>query len=652
MSAFTKILIANRGEIALRIVRTARDMGYRTVSVYSDADREMPHAHFADEAVSVGPSPPAESYLVIEKLITAAKRTGADAIHPGYGFLSENADFAEACATANLVFIGPSAAAIRLMGNKAAAKRRMVEASVPCVPGYDGKDQSDEAFARAAAKIGFPVMVKAAAGGGGRGIRLVADAARLTDVLRAARAESAKAFGSDELILEHAIVGARHVEIQVFGDHHGNVVHLGERDCSIQRRHQKVIEEALSPALSPALRRAMGEAAVEACRAIDYAGAGTVEFLLSPSGDFHFLEMNTRLQVEHPVTEMITGLDLVEWQLRVAAGETLPLNQDAIAFHGHAIEARLCAEDPGRDFLPAAGKLLAWEPPFGVGLRVDHALAPGISISSYYDSMLAKIIAYGATREEARRRLVAALKDTIALGISTNRDFLIDCLSQPVFVSGEANTDFIEKYFAALNPPKPNIRIVALAAALMAERTQYDGIPMLHNWRSAGISSTFVLVGCGEERIAAEVLVRERRAYEVKCANESRAIEIRAEEGARLRFLSDGVEQTAQYAWDEGVLHIAVDGRTAIFEDIQITGTSATVRGGDAALAPMAGRISAVCVKPGDEVGKGECLIVLEAMKMEHEVTSPRGGTISTVLVKTGEQVTTRARLVELAPLN
>jgi geranyl-CoA carboxylase alpha subunit len=650
--AFEKILIANRGEIALRIARTARAMGYRTVAVYSDADRAMPHLFFADEAVRIGPAPVAESYLAIEKIIAAAKRTGADAIHPGYGFLSENAEFAEACAAANLVFIGPPAAAIRLMGNKAAAKRRMIEAGVPCVPGYDGKDQTDEAFARAAAKIGFPVMVKAAAGGGGRGMRLVAEAPRLVEALHAARAEALKSFGSDELILEKALAHARHVEIQVFGDTHGYVVHLGERDCSIQRRHQKLIEEALSPALSPALRRAMGEAAVAACKAVDYVGAGTVEFLLTPDSEFYFLEMNTRLQVEHPVTELITGLDLVEWQLRVAAGETLPLKQEAIAFHGHAIEARIYAEDPSRDFLPVSGKLLVWEPPSGAGIRVDHGLAPGVTVSPYYDSMLAKIVAHGATREEARRRLVAALTDTVALGIPINRDFLVDCLSQPVFVAGEANTGFIEKHFSTLNPPKPDLRMVALAAALMAERTQYDEIPMLRNWRSTGVSTTFVLVGCGEERIAMEVFARKDRTYDVKCANENNTIEIRGEVGARLRYLSGDVEQTAQFAWGDGVLHLSAFGRTATFEDIQITGTSAAIGGGDAALAPMAGRISAIRVKPGDEVGKGECLLVLEAMKMEHEVAAPRQGIIAAVLVKAGEQVTTRARLVELTPLN
>jgi geranyl-CoA carboxylase alpha subunit len=651
MAAFGKILIANRGEIALRIMRTARARGYRTVAVYSDADRAMPHVSFADEAVPIGPAPAAESYLAIDKIIAAAQRTGADAIHPGYGFLAENADFADACAAANLVFIGPPAAAIRLMGNKAAAKHRMTEAGVPCVPGYDGMAQTDEAFARASSKIGFPVMVKAAAGGGGRGMRLVAEPARLAPALAAARAESSKAFGSDELILEKAIVHARHVEIQVFGDTHGNLVHLGERDCSIQRRHQKLIEEAPSPALSPALRRAMGEAAVAACKAIDYVSAGTVEFLLA-GDEFYFLEMNARLQVEHPVTELVTGLDLVAWQLRVAAGEALPWKQESIAFHGHAIEARLCAEDPARDFLPASGKLLAWESPSGTGIRVDHSLAPGLVVSPYYDSMLAKIVVHGATREEARRRLVAALSETVALGIATNRDFLIDCLQAPAFVAGEADTGFVEKHFAALQPPKPDVRTVALAAALMAERTDYDEIPMLRNWRSTGVASTFVLVGCSEERIAAEVFARGDRAFDVKCGNESHRIEIRGADGARLRFVAAGIEQTAHFAWGDGVLHLSAFDRTAAFEDVQITGAGAAIGGGDTALAPMAGRISAIRVKPGDEVGKGECLLVLETMKMEHEVAAPRHGTIAAVLVKAGEQVTTRARLVELAPLN
>ncbi len=652
MSAFQKILIANRGEIALRIMRTARALGYSTVAVYSDADHKMPHVAYADEAVPIGPSPAAESYLAVDKIIEAARHVGAEAIHPGYGFLSENADFADACAAAKLIFIGPPSAAIRLMGNKAAAKRRMIEAGVPCVPGYEGKDQSDQAFARAAASIGFPVMIKAAAGGGGKGMQLSNNAASLPNMLHAARMESLKAFDSDELILEKALTGARHIEVQVFGDKRGNTIHLGERDCSIQRRHQKLIEETPGPAIVSQTREALCEAALDVCRAINYSNAGTVEFLLVPDGPFYFLEMNTRLQVEHPVTEMVTGLDLVEWQFRIAADDPLPLTQQEIRFHGHAIEARLCAENPGHNFLPASGKLIAWDPPRGTGVRVDHGVSPGTSVSPYYDSMFAKILAHGATREEARRKLVAALKETVSLGIPTNREFLIECLSHPIFIDGKADTSFVEQEFSERKPRKPDAGMVSLAAALISERTQYEVDPMLHNWRSSGNATRFVLIGYGEERIAAEVSSRARSAYAIKWENECHEIKINAEDGGHLHFLFAGIEQSAQFAWEDGVLHLSVDGRTDTFEDVQIISNSATIGGGDAALAPMAGRISSVRVKPGEEVGKGQCLLVLEAMKMEHEVAAPRNGTVAAVLVKAGEQVATRKRLVELMPLS
>jgi geranyl-CoA carboxylase alpha subunit len=651
VAVFEKIMIANRGEIALRIMRTAQAMGYRTVAVYSEVDRAMPHVALADEAVPIGPSPAAESYLAADKIIEAAKRTGADAIHPGYGFLSENAEFAEACGAGKIIFIGPSAVAIRLMGNKATARRLMIDAGVPCVPGYHGMDQSDDALAREAASIGFPVMIKAAAGGGGRGMRLVAKARRFPEALRSARSEASKAFGSDELILEKAIASARHVEVQVFGGGRGSIVHLGERDCSIQRRHQKLIEEAPCPALSTELREGLCRAAITVCGAIDYSNAGTIEFLLAPDKKFYFLEMNTRLQVEHAVTEMNTGLDLVEWQLRVAAGEPLPLRQEQIRFHGHTIEARLCAEDPEHDFLPASGKLIAWNRPNGTGVRVDHGIAPGVSISSYYDSMLAKIVAHGTTREEARRRLVAALKETVVFGISTNRDFLIECLSHLAFIGADIDTGFIEKNLLDRKAQKPGAHLVSLAAVLISKRTQNGIDPLLLNWHSSGVLATFVLIGCGEQRIAAEIFSHSGRAYTVKWANESHDTEIQVEDGMHLRFLFAGVEQTAQFAWNGGVLYLSVDGHTSRFEDIQVTASAATVSGGDAAIAPMAGRISAVHVKAGEEVGKGQCLLVLEAMKMEHEVAAPRNGTIAAVLVQQGEQVTTRTRLVELVPL-
>ncbi len=443
MAAFRRILIANRGEIACRVIRSARALGYETVAVYSEADANAPHVRMADLAVPIGPAPAAQSYLSIDRLVEAARVAKADALHPGYGFLSENADFAAACRDAGLVFIGPPPEAIRSMGNKAEAKRLLGAAGLPCLPGYHEADQSDGRLARAAETIGFPVMVKAAAGGGGRGMRLVASAAELPAALAAARAEALNAFGSDELILEKAVEHARHIEIQIFADGHGNVIHLGERDCSIQRRHQKLIEEAPSPAVTAGLREAMGQAAVAAARAIHYVGAGTVEFLLDADGAFYFLEMNTRLQVEHAVTEAITGQDLVAWQIRVAAGERLPLVQAEVAFAGYAIEARLCAEDVPGDFLPQSGAVLAWQPPEGPGIRVDHGLAAGLAVTPYYDSMLAKIIAFGTDREEARRRLIAALERCLLLGIATNRALLIDCLDHPEFVAGKATTSFL-----------------------------------------------------------------------------------------------------------------------------------------------------------------------------------------------------------------
>ena len=394
---FTKILIANRGEIACRIARTARDLGLRTVAVFSDADADAPHVGTADEAVRIGPAPARDSYLNVDAILVAAKRSGADAVHPGYGFLSENAAFAKACEDAGLVFVGPTPAAIEAMGNKAKAKRSMTAAGIACVPGYEG-DQADAILAVEARRIGFPLMIKAAAGGGGRGMRLVRGPGELTDALATARSEARNAFGSDELILERAIADARHIEIQIFADVHGNAIHLGERDCSIQRRHQKVIEEAPSPAVSPELRAKMGEAAIAAARAIRYRGAGTVEFLLDASENFYFLEMNTRLQVEHPVTEAITGLDLVAWQLRVAAGEVLP-RQHEICFEGHAIEARLYAEDPYEGFLPRSGTILAWRPATAAGVRVDHGLRSGQPVSPFYDPLLAKVIGRASCRE-------------------------------------------------------------------------------------------------------------------------------------------------------------------------------------------------------------------------------------------------------------
>ena len=653
MSGFGKILIANRGEIACRVMRTARALGYRTVAVYSEADRDMPHVALADQAVPIGPAPAADSYLATDKIIAAARRTGADAIHPGYGFLSENAAFAAACAVADITFIGPPVEAIRTMGNKAAAKRRMIAAGVPCVPGHEGAEQSDKALAKAAAAIGLPVMVKAAAGGGGKGMRLVAEPALLAEALRAARSEAQKAFGSDELILEKAIVEPRHVEIQIFADSHGHVIHLGERDCSIQRRHQKVIEEGPSPVMTPALRQAMGAAAVTAAKTVDYVGAGTVEFLLAPDGSFSFLEMNTRLQVEHAVTEMVTGVDLVEWQIRVASGEALPLRQDDVAFTGHAIEARLYAEDAQGDFLPQAGRVLAWEPPSRPGVRVDHGIAAGVTVSPYYDPMLAKIIAHGATREAARRRLVAALMETVVLGVVTNRRFLIDCLSHSAFASADISTGFIARHFppAVRAGAAPHPRLMALAAALIVGRGRGPSGGALSHWRSSGPAAVPLRLRCGDTETAIEVTGEGDGHFRIAWGGESCAVALLAQHGTRLRFLADGLAEAAHVAWDGDALHLSVDGDTATFADVLLAPRSAAEgAAGAAALAPMPGTIAAVRVKPGDAVRKGQCLLVLEAMKMEHEIVASRDGTVAAVLVSPGEQVATRKLLVELAP--
>ncbi|HZX16921.1 MAG TPA: acetyl-CoA carboxylase biotin carboxylase subunit, partial [Pseudomonas sp.] len=424
MPAFNKILIANRGEIACRVMRTAQDLGYRTVAVYSEADADARHVQQADEAVCIGPAQVNQSYLLIANIIDAAQKTGADAIHPGYGFLSENADFARACEAAGIVFIGPTVEAIHLMGSKRLSKIAMLEAGVPCIPGYEGAAQDDETLSREAGRIGYPLMIKASAGGGGRGMRLVHESGELLAQIRTARSEAQNAFGSGELILERAVIQPRHVEIQVFGDQHGSIVYLGERDCSVQRRHQKVVEEAPCPVMTPELRQAMGEAAVKAAASVNYVGAGTVEFLLDQSGEFFFLEMNTRLQVEHPVTELITGQDLVAWQIRVAEGQPLPLKQDEIRLTGHAMEVRLYAEDATQNFLPQTGTALRWEPALREGIRIDHGLVEGQAITPFYDPMLAKVIAYGATREEARRKLVRAVEDCVLLGVNGNQRFL------------------------------------------------------------------------------------------------------------------------------------------------------------------------------------------------------------------------------------
>jgi geranyl-CoA carboxylase alpha subunit len=614
--SFAKILIANRGEIAWRVMRTAKAMGYRTVAVYSDADKDAPHVAFADQAVRLGPPPVGDSYLSIDRILEAAHTSGADAVHPGYGFLSENAEFATACEKVGLVFIGPPPAAIAAMGNKAAAKRRMIEAGVPCVPGYQGAEQGDGNLEREARKIGLPVMVKAAAGGGGRGMRLVEHDGDLLEAIRTARAEAESAFGSGELILEKAVVDARHVEIQVFADAQGNVIHLGERDCSVQRRHQKVVEEAPSPAVNADLRNRMGAAAVAAAKAIGYRGAGTVEFLLGADGTFYFLEMNTRLQVEHPVTEAITGLDLVEWQLRVARGEPLPLRQEQVRLDGHAIEVRLYAEDAYAGFLPQTGRIDVWRPAAGPGVRIDHGMKDGLAISPFYDPMIAKVIASGATREEARRRLIKALRDTIVLGPTTNRHFLIRLLEHPEFAAGKATTAFLGKHRFA--PPELDDSHWTAAASLLWRHAAARYPANLRGWRNSNAEPTPFRLAVGDKE--------------------------------RSLHIADASAPSLPHVIDGNDIVVDFDGLTVRFQDRTYQPPASAAAGSDGKLrAPMDGRIVAIKVAAGDKVVRGQTLVVLEAMKIQHQLKAVLDAEIESIAVQEGQQVANRAVLVTMA---
>ena len=645
---FFKILIANRGEIALRVMRTARRLGYGVVAVYSDADRDSLHVREADQAMRIGEALPSQSYLCIEAIIAAAKASGADAVHPGYGFLAENEDFAQACRQAGLVFIGPSPEAIKAMGNKAGAKEIMQDAGVPCVPGYQGKDQSDAAMLAEATKIGFPVMIKAVAGGGGRGMRLVPDAAAFPDMLRSARSEAQGAFGDPTVILERAIVDPRHIEIQVFGDRYGNAIHLGERDCSVQRRHQKLIEEAPSPAVSAQLRARMGMVAVNAVKSIGYEGAGTLEFLLDASGEFYFMEMNTRLQVEHPVTEAITGLDLVELQLRVAAGEPLGLAQEDIQFSGHAIEVRLCSEDAGHDFMPQSGKMALWQMPDGV--RAEHALQSGSEIPPFYDSMIAKIISHGATRDEARGRLICGLEQTAAFGVTTNQGFLISCLRHPAFARGEATTAFIGKHRDDLLVTRANVASDAALAALLLYVTDPHAPP----WRSGRtLAATFPIPVRIEfdHGVHDLEIVRERDGGYVAGLNGSgQRFEIDELGRDTIRFRSNGLMETVRFLRHDDRLYFLHQGTTSAVHDLTLAApASAAATGGDGKVrAAMNGRVVAVLVKQGEKVEAGQPVMTLEAMKMEHVHTAGIAGTIAAIDVVEGEQLTTGKIVVEI----
>ncbi len=644
---FKKILIANRGEIALRVMRTARRMGYGVVAVYSTADRDARHVREADEAVHIGDNLPAQSYLRIDAIIEAARRSGADAVHPGYGFLAENEDFAAACRAAGLVFVGPSAESIRAMGDKAGAKAIMMKAGVPCVPGFQG-DQNEDVLAAEAGRIGFPVMIKATAGGGGRGMRLVPDAASFPDMLKRAQSEAQGAFGDPTVILERAIVEPRHIEIQVFGDRHGNAIHLGERDCSVQRRHQKVIEEAPSPAVSPELRARMGEVAVKAVKAIGYEGAGTLEFLLDSSGAFYFMEMNTRLQVEHPVTEAIAGLDLVELQLRIAAGEPLAIVQDDVKLVGHAIEVRLCAEDAGHDFMPQSGRMLRWEMPGNV--RAEHALESGADIPPFYDSMIAKLVAYGATRDEARLKLAHALDRTLAFGVTTNQAFLAACLRNPTFAAGGATTAFIAQQGEALRAQTAGGLDPSSLAALVLYITGRGAF----EWRAGrALTPSFPLpMRIERDHKLHEIEIGRQRdgSYEIVEGAERRSVSVDRVGASEIAFRYEGLNSAATFLRDGDRLYMLYNGATVAAHDLTLARPEpADTAGGDGKLrAAMNGRVVAVFVQPGEQVSRGQPLVTLEAMKMEHVHAAPVAGVVSAVHVSEGEQAVMGRIVVEI----
>ncbi|MFJ6644259.1 biotin carboxylase N-terminal domain-containing protein [Streptomyces sp. NPDC091290] len=636
---FDTVLVANRGEIAVRVVRTLRALGVRSVAVFSDADADARHVREADTAVRIGPAPAAESYLSVERLLEAAARTGAQAVHPGYGFLAENAGFARACADAGLTFIGPPADAISLMGDKIRAKETVKAAGVPVVPGSSGSGLTDAELADAAREIGMPVLLKPSAGGGGKGMRLVRDAALLADEIAAARREARASFGDDTLLVERWIDRPRHIEIQVLADGHGNVVHLGERECSLQRRHQKIIEEAPSVLLDEATRAGMGEAAVQAARSCGYRGAGTVEFIV-PGGDpssYYFMEMNTRLQVEHPVTELITGIDLVEWQLRVAAGERLAFGQDDIRLTGHAVEARVCAEDPARGFLPSGGTVLSLREPQGDGVRTDSGLSEGTEVGSLYDPMLSKVIAYGPDRATALRRLRAALAGTVTLGVPTNAGFLRRLLAHPAVVAGELDTGLVERVvddLVTIEVPE-EVYEAAAAVRLDALRPRTDG------WTDPFAVPSGWRLGGTPRPVSFPLRVQEPVEYTPRGSATVTDDEV--------SVTLDGVRHTFHRAAD----WLGRDGDAWHVRDhdpVAASLTGAAHAGADSLTAPMPGTVTVVKVAVGDEVTAGQSLLVVEAMKMEHVISAPHAGTVAELDVTPGTTVAMDQVLAVVTP--
>ena len=665
---FSKILIANRGEIACRVIKTARRMGIRTVAVYSEADAGARHVRLADEAVCIGPAAVRESYLVIERIISAAQATGAQAIHPGYGFLSENEEFAEACAAKGIVFIGPPVSAIRAMGLKSESKKLMERAGVPLTPGYHGDEQAPDFLRAQADAIGYPVLIKASAGGGGKGMRAVWNGEEFAAALASCKREAASSFGDDHVLIEKYLQRPRHIEIQVFGDTHGNCVYLFERDCSVQRRHQKVLEEAPAPDMTPERRAAMGKAAVEAAKAVGYVGAGTVEFIVNQDGTFYFMEMNTRLQVEHPVTEMITGLDLVEWQLKVAAGEPLPLAQEQLTLRGHALEARIYAEDAVKGFLPATGRLTHLAPPTeSLHVRIDTGVEQGDEITPHYDPMIAKLIVWDENRERALARMLQALADYRIVGVTSNVGFLARLVACPSFARADLDTGLIEREHDFLfpgeagNEPPRDAWLLAALAELLRDRNYgcahaaVSGDPhspwhLRDGWRANGVARREILLraDCCEKSVIASY---QSGGFRLELDGQAALAAGELQPDGTLRADLDGRRLNVTVVAAGEKRHVFFDGMSFIFAAIDPLFHAGEGGGAEGGLtAPMPGKVIALLVEAGTRVDKGAPLIVLEAMKMEHTLVAPVAGTVKAFCYAVGEQVADGAELLEFEP--
>ena len=649
-----KILIANRGEIACRVIRTARKLGYRTVAVFSEADAQAPHVSLADEAVCIGPAAAAQSYLNVEALLAACRKTGANALHPGYGFLSENADFAQSCADAGVTFIGPGPHAIRVMGDKAGAKRAMIEAGVPCAPGYLGDKQDDATLIEQAERMGYPLLVKAVSGGGGRGMRLVHETSELAQAITSARREAQSAFGDGTLMLERLILDGRHIEIQVFADAHGNAVYIGERDCTAQRRRQKVIEESPSPVVSPAMRERMGRDAVLAAQAIGYRGAGTIEYIVDQDLNHYFLEMNTRLQVEHPVTEMVSGFDLVEWQIRVAEGQPLPVKQEDITLTGHAIEARLYAEDPYAGFAPQTGPVQWWRPAQALydGVRIDDGIREGGEVTPHYDPMVAKLIVHGRDRADAIRRLMSTLDDAPLLGLKHNARFLRDLVDHPRFRAGSMTTTLIDQWQTDGDPilqaPVASDESWLIAGALFGARQQ--GTTQL--LRADSVSAWDLPLQQDSARRTLRVSAASGGLYNVAMNPQAApvAVKLLSEDATRgeARVELDGVQRRVRAVWLGNTLNLVIDAAVFTFAEVSAWPDAGNALDPSRALAPVAGTVTQVLVQAGEAVTEGQPLLAIEAMKMEMWLNAQAPGVVKAVYAKTGDQVQAKALLIDI----